>query len=70
LLNRTCFGRLDNKSAYYPIVTQRELVPALALTALIVFLGVQPTWLVRWSEATSNKIVTIAYVAVYFQAKE
>ncbi len=61
LLNRTCFGRLDNKSAYYPIVSKQETAPALVLTALIVFLGLQPTWLVRWSESTSNKIVTSAY---------
>jgi NAD(P)H-quinone oxidoreductase subunit 4 len=61
LLNRTCFGRLDSKSAYYPVVTKRESMPALALTALIIFLGLQPTWLVRWSEATANRISTSAY---------
>jgi NAD(P)H-quinone oxidoreductase subunit 4 len=61
LLNRTCFGRLDTKSAYYPRVTWREYWPALGLTTLVIFLGVQPTWLVRWSEATSNKIVTSAF---------
>lgn len=61
LLNRTCFGRLDNKSAYYPVVTRRETVPALVLTAMIIFLGLQPTWLVCWSEKTSNTIVTSAY---------
>jgi NAD(P)H-quinone oxidoreductase subunit 4 len=58
LLNRTCFGRLDNNTAYYPKVTLAEHLPAFALTAIIVFLGVQPTWLVRWSEPTSTAIVT------------
>lgn len=57
LLNRTCFGRLDNRTAYYPRVTLAEQVPALALTAVIFFLGVQPTWLVRWTESTSTAIV-------------
>ncbi len=57
LLNRTCFGRLDNKTAYYPKVTQTEQIPALILTALVFFLGIQPTWLVRWSETTSAAIV-------------
>ena len=57
LLNRTCFGKLNNKTAYYPKVTLLEQAPALALTALIIWLGVQPTWLVRWSETTTTAIV-------------
>jgi NAD(P)H-quinone oxidoreductase subunit 4 len=64
LLNRTCFGKLDTKKAYYPRVRFAEYVPALALTALIFWLGVQPTWLVRWSEQT-----TTAFVASAFPAK-
>jgi NAD(P)H-quinone oxidoreductase subunit 4 len=56
LLNRTCFGRLDSKSAYYPQVKRWESFPALALTILIIFLGVQPSWMVRWSETTANSI--------------
>lgn len=57
LLNRTCFGKLDNNLAYYPKVVLSEKIPALILVALIVFLGVQPTWLVRWSEPTTTAIV-------------
>lgn len=57
LLNRTCFGRLDNRTAYYPKVLGVEQLPALVLTALILFLGVQPTWLVRWSETTTTAMV-------------
>jgi NAD(P)H-quinone oxidoreductase subunit 4 len=57
LLNRTCFGKLDNKTAYYPKVTVAEKVPALVLTLLIIFLGIQPTWLVRWLEPTSTAMV-------------
>ncbi len=56
LLNRTCFGRLDSASAYYPRVTWREKLPALGLSALILFLGVQPTWLVRWSETAATAL--------------
>ncbi|AFY41140.1 NADH-quinone oxidoreductase subunit M [Nostoc sp. PCC 7107] len=56
LLNRTCFGRLDNL-AYYPKVLWSEKMPALILAALIIFLGVQPTWLVRWSETTTTAMV-------------
>lgn len=57
LLNRTCFGKLDNYTAYYPKILSWERTTALILTALIFFLGVQPTWLVRWSESTSNALV-------------
>jgi NAD(P)H-quinone oxidoreductase subunit 4 len=57
LLNRTCFGKLDNNTAYYPRVLWTDKAPALILAGLILFLGVQPTWLVRWSEATSQRLV-------------
>jgi len=56
LLNRTCFGKLDNATAYYPKVSGIEHLPALILTAIIVFLGVQPVWLTRWSEKTMVQI--------------
>ncbi len=57
LLNRTCFGKLDNVTAYYPKVTRLEHAPALILVALIFFLGIQPTWLLKWSEPTTNSLV-------------
>lgn len=57
LINRTCFGKLDNSRAYYARVTVKEQWPALVLTAIILFLGIQPTWLLRWMEPTSMTIV-------------
>jgi len=57
LLNRTCFGKLDNHTAYYPKVSGLEQLPALILTALIIILGVQPSWLVRWSETSATQII-------------
>ncbi|NET38512.1 MAG: NADH-quinone oxidoreductase subunit M [Cyanothece sp. SIO1E1] len=57
LLNRTCFGRLDNAIAYFPKVEWRERVPALILAITILFLGIQPTWLVRWSESTTAAMI-------------
>lgn len=59
LLNRTCFGKLDSDLAYYPKVAWAEKIPALVLTALIIFLGVQPAWLVRWSEPTTTAMVAV-----------
>ena len=57
LINRTCFGRLNNEKAYYEKVTTSERAPALILAALVIALGLQPNWLVHWSEATSEKLV-------------
>jgi NAD(P)H-quinone oxidoreductase subunit 4 len=57
LLNRTCFGKLDNHTAYYPKVSGIEQLPALILTALIVILGIQPSWLVRWSEVSAMQLL-------------
>lgn len=57
LLNRTCFGKLDNAIAYFPKVEWRERVPALILAFTIFFLGIQPNWLVRWSESTTLSMV-------------
>ena len=54
LLNRTCFGKLDNKLAYYPKVTLKESLPALVLTVVIIVLGVQPNLLLRCIEPTTN----------------
>ena len=59
LLNRTCFGKLNNDLAYYPKVLLMEKVPALILAAIIFFLGIQPTWLVRWTEPTTTAIVAL-----------
>ncbi|HAC62685.1 MAG TPA: NADH-quinone oxidoreductase subunit M [Cyanothece sp. UBA12306] len=54
LLNRTCFGKLDNKLAYYPPVLKSETIPAFVLTLIILFLGIQPNWLFRWIEPTTD----------------
>ncbi|MBD2148773.1 NADH-quinone oxidoreductase subunit M [Pseudanabaena sp. FACHB-1277] len=68
LLNRTCFGKLDNNTAYYPKVTGLEQLPALILTGIIIFLGIQPIWLTRWSEAITvpmaDQIVSFAEVSL------
>lgn len=60
LLNRTCFGKLDSATAYYPKVLWFEKMPAFVLAALVLFLGVQPHWLVRWTETTATALVVAA----------
>ena len=62
LLNRTCFGRLDSALAYYPKVLWSERFPAFLLAAVILFLGIQPYWLVHWSEPTTAAMAQVAAV--------
>lgn len=57
LINRTCFGRLDNAIAYYPKVQLGEQAPAFILAVLILLLGLQPNWLVKWTEPTTKSMV-------------
>ncbi|MEM6867323.1 MAG: NADH-quinone oxidoreductase subunit M [Cyanobacteria bacterium P01_C01_bin.121] len=57
LLNRTCFGRLDNERAYFPKVTLNEKMPTYVLAAVIVVLGLQPGWLLRWGEPTAVRLI-------------
>jgi NAD(P)H-quinone oxidoreductase subunit 4 len=63
LMNRTCFGKLDNFTSYYPQVTPNERVPAFLLTLLVVFFGLAPGNLTRWSEATAVQLVRPAPTA-------
>ncbi|MGF1577523.1 MAG: NAD(P)H-quinone oxidoreductase subunit D4, partial [Cyanophyceae cyanobacterium] len=46
LLNRTCFGKLDNHTAYYPLIQTWERIPGLILAGLIIWFGIQPMGLV------------------------
>lgn len=57
LLNRTCFGKLDNAIAYFPKVEFEEKLPAFVLAGLILFLGIQPNWLVKWGEPTATGMI-------------
>lgn len=33
------------------------MIPALVLTAIIFFLGVQPNYLVHWTQTTTNEMI-------------
>jgi NAD(P)H-quinone oxidoreductase subunit 4 len=57
LLNRTCFGKLDNQHAYYPKVVKSETIPAFVLMGAIIFFGIQPNYLMRLIEPTTNAMV-------------
>ncbi|MGK7904437.1 MAG: NADH-quinone oxidoreductase subunit M [Hormoscilla sp.] len=58
LVNRAFFGRLSQMVENLPPVQWSDRIPAIALAVAIVILGIQPSWVVRLSEVTSNSLVT------------
>jgi NAD(P)H-quinone oxidoreductase subunit 4 len=58
MVNRVFFGRLTAELAQLPRVLWYERFPAIALSLLIVLFGIQPSWLVRWSEPQAAVLLT------------
>jgi len=64
LVNRVFFGRLSEQVMNLPPVQWFDRTPALILAISIVILGLQPSWMARWSETTTaNLIPTRAAIA-------
>lgn len=53
LINKVFFGRLPEDLSNLPKVHWRDRIPASVVAILIILLGVQPNWMLRWSEQTS-----------------
>ncbi|GET41287.1 NADH-quinone oxidoreductase subunit M [Microseira wollei] len=58
LVNRAFFGRLSEKVTYLPPVQWSDRAPAIVLAILIVILGLQPAWMVHWTESTTTAMLT------------
>jgi NAD(P)H-quinone oxidoreductase subunit 4 len=58
LVNRTFFGRLPEQFANLPPVLWSERIPSAVLAMLIIVLGLQPSWLARWSETTTTAMLS------------
>ncbi len=58
LVNRAFFGRLTAKLSNLPRVLLSEKLPAVLVAALVVFLGWQPGWMLRWTETTTRELIT------------
>jgi NAD(P)H-quinone oxidoreductase subunit 4 len=64
LVNRAFFGRLqtqagttpDPEHKVLPIITWGERLPGLILALTIVVFGLQPSWVLRWSETTIHTL--------------
>ncbi|MBP5974237.1 NADH-quinone oxidoreductase subunit M [Brasilonema sp. CT11] len=59
LMNRGFFGRLSAQVVNLPRVSWGDRIPAVVLAVLIVIFGIQPNWLVRWTEPTMTTMVNI-----------
>ncbi|MFM7373480.1 MAG: proton-conducting transporter membrane subunit, partial [Sphaerospermopsis kisseleviana] len=57
LVNRAFFGRLSEQVMNLPRVYWSDRIPALILAVLIVVFGIQPSWLVYWTQATIQGMV-------------
>lgn len=57
LVNRTFFGRLPDQFENLPPVSWAERAPSFVIAVLIVALGLQPSWLVRWTETTTTAML-------------
>ncbi|MBN3881772.1 MAG: NADH-quinone oxidoreductase subunit M [Nostoc sp.] len=64
LVNRAFFGRLSASVANLPRVYWSDRIPAVILAVLIVIFGIQPGWLVRWTEPTITAMVNSQNVVV------
>lgn len=57
MVNRVFFGRLTPELAKIPRIFWWERVPSITLAFLIILLGIQPSWLVRWSEPQAGRLL-------------
>ncbi len=57
MINRVFFGRLNEPFDQLPQVKWGDRLPALTLVVLILIFGLQPNWLVRWSETEAGALL-------------
>jgi NAD(P)H-quinone oxidoreductase subunit 4 len=63
LINRSFFGRLPDSLANLPPVRWFDRFPSMIVTVFIIVLGLQPIWMLRWSEATTTALVPLTNIA-------
>ncbi|MBN3922164.1 NADH-quinone oxidoreductase subunit M [Nostoc sp. NMS4] len=64
LVNRAFFGRLSASVSNLPRVYWSDRIPPAILAVLIVIFGIQPGWLVRWTEPTITAMVNTQNVVL------
>ncbi len=58
LMSKAFFGRLSEQVTNLPRVYWSDRMPAIVLAVLIVIFGIQPNWLARWTEPTTNAMMS------------
>ncbi len=58
VINKVFFGRLTESLANLPSVKWVELAPAFSLLFFIIAFGIQPNWVVHWSEVQAIALLT------------
>jgi len=61
LVNRAFFGRLSEQVINLPRVYWSDRAPAIVLAALILIFGIQPAWLIHWSEPTVTAMASVEH---------
>jgi len=59
LINRAFFGRLPDALANLPAIYWKDRIPSIVVVTLVIFLGLQPNWITRWSEPTALSLGTL-----------
>jgi NAD(P)H-quinone oxidoreductase subunit 4 len=59
LINKTLFGKLNSELTYLPKVALNQTIPAIILTLLVIFLGIQPNWLINSTQTTTDSLVAL-----------
>ncbi|MBH8562756.1 NADH-quinone oxidoreductase subunit M [Nostoc sp. CENA67] len=62
LMNRAYFGRLSAQVTNLPRVYWSDRLPSVILAVLIVIFGIQPNWLIRWTEPTITAMSSVQHV--------
>jgi len=57
MINRVFFGRLPDRFDDLPPVSWVDRLPATSIALLLVVLGIQPAWLLNWSEAQTATLI-------------
>ncbi|TVQ64720.1 MAG: NADH-quinone oxidoreductase subunit M [Spirulina sp. DLM2.Bin59] len=57
MINRVFFGRLPDALATIPKVAFQDHLPSFVLTMLLILFGLQPSWVVRWSETQATNFI-------------
>ncbi len=57
LMSKAFFGRLSEQVTNLPQVYWSDRIPAIVLAVLIVIFGIQPNWIARLTEPTTNAMI-------------